>query len=209
MNSSRRPSLNSAKKICIICEGYEEYEYIQKLIILKVWKDTYDFFPINAESNGKIPARYQEIYMNDSYDIVLVFCDTDTKPFEDYESIKKKINKIHGIDKSAEKVVIFANPCTMQVILLHFADIRLDSHKKSDNRKHIKSLTGIARYNAKKLQRDQLFEKITLDNYQMMMQNIINLSMDDTEVGSTNFKKFIDHFSDENTSWIENITSKL
>ena len=86
-----RPSFlkNNKRKICLICEGYEEYDYISRLLNLGVWSDAYDFELVNAESNGNISARYQDRYQSDSYDIVLVFCDTDRKPHHDFELIKK------------------------------------------------------------------------------------------------------------------------
>lgn len=38
-------------RILIICEGYEEYEYLVALRDLKVW-DNYNIELVNAESNG-------------------------------------------------------------------------------------------------------------------------------------------------------------
>jgi len=79
-----KPELLSEIKICIICEGFEEYEYLKQLNDLHVWNNKIEFILINAESNGNIPARYQAAYMSDNYDIVLIFCDTDDKPYESY-----------------------------------------------------------------------------------------------------------------------------
>lgn len=56
------------------------------------------------------------LYQNGSYDVVLVFCDTDKKPYEQYADIKHKINEFHGVDHAADHVIIFGNPCTMQII---------------------------------------------------------------------------------------------
>ena len=49
-------------KICIICEGNEEYEYLNRLKNLKVWNGQYDISLVNAGGNGNIPARYQDRY---------------------------------------------------------------------------------------------------------------------------------------------------
>jgi hypothetical protein len=206
--TNRKPFISIKNKICIICEGFEEYEYIEKLLSLDVWNKCYEFILINAKSNGKIPAIYQDLYAKDFYDIILVFCDTDKKPYEDYETIKSKIDKIHG-DNSAGNIIIFANPCTMQIILLHFADVRLISHKKFDNRKYIQSLTGIDGYKAKKAQRDRLFNQITKENYKTMIKNIVKLAINDTEISSTNFLQFINYFERDNLEWIININKKL
>ena len=34
---------NNKKKVCLICEGYEEFDYISKLLELNVWSNVYDF----------------------------------------------------------------------------------------------------------------------------------------------------------------------
>ena len=45
---------------------------------------------VNAGGNGNIPARYQDRYQNGADELVLVFCDTEKKPHEQYEDIKRK-----------------------------------------------------------------------------------------------------------------------
>ena len=77
------------KKICLICEGFEEFDYISKLLELKLWSDVYDFELVNAESCGNISARYQDRYQSDNYDIVLVFCDTEALFYRNI--IRKKL----------------------------------------------------------------------------------------------------------------------
>lgn len=44
-----------------------------------------------------------------------MFCDTEKKPHEQYQDIKRKIDVFHGVDHIAEEVIIFGNPCTMQI----------------------------------------------------------------------------------------------
>ncbi len=124
------PQIFTGSRICIICEGDEEYEYLEKLISLDVWSKEYLFQLENAEGNGNIPARYQDKYQNSSSDLVLVFCDTDKKPYEQYVDIKRKINKFHGIENAADQIVIYGNPCTMQIIIEHWDDVILSSNKK-------------------------------------------------------------------------------
>lgn len=107
-------------KICIICEGSEEYDYLKKLNSLGVWSNKYSIKLEPADGNGSVPARYQDKFQNGSYDIVLVFCDTEKKPYEQYKDIKRKINEFHDIENAAAEVLIFSNPCTMQIILKHW-----------------------------------------------------------------------------------------
>ena len=207
--NKRIPQISYEKKVCIICEGYEEYDYIEKIISLNVWNKVYKIYIVNAESNGKIPARYQEKFMSDSYDVVLVFCDTDKKPYEDYQTIKSKIDIFHGVNGISDQVVIYANPCTMQVILLHFGDVRLTSHKKEINKQYIKDLTGIGSYRAKEAQRKRLFNTINIENYNLMKQRASTLLTDDTMMGSSNWWSVLNYFSSEDVYWIESINKVL
>ena len=77
--TNKLPKFLDKHKICIICEGNEEYEYLNRLKALKVWNEQYDISLVNAEGNGNIPARYQDSYQNGAYEVVLVFCDTEKK----------------------------------------------------------------------------------------------------------------------------------
>ena len=204
------PSYISEKdKICIICEGNEEYDYFDKLKTLGVWNQRYDFLLENAGGNGNIPARYQDKYQNGSYDLVLIFCDTEKKPYEQYDEIKNKINAFHGLDNASEEVVIFGNPCTMQIVLLHVAQILLKSPAKKTNSSYIKSYFGVDNYKGRKDQRDMIFDQITTSNYHQMCNALHKLSTDDSVVGSTNFLKYINYFSSDSNDWIYSINSKL
>lgn len=46
---SKIPQIFTGSRICIICEGDEEYEYLEKLISLDVWSKEYLFQLENAE----------------------------------------------------------------------------------------------------------------------------------------------------------------
>ncbi len=61
-------------KICVICEGYEEQDYIKRLINLGIFSFKYYITTINAKSINTIVSKYQEKYQSNSYDIVLIFC---------------------------------------------------------------------------------------------------------------------------------------
>ena len=93
---NKLPRFFDNHKICIICEGNEEYEYLNRLKNLKVWNEQYDISLVNAGGNGNIPARYQDRYQNGADELVLVFCDTEKKPHEQYEDIKRKVCKHCG-----------------------------------------------------------------------------------------------------------------
>ncbi len=203
------PFIIDSKKVCIICEGNEEYGYFNKLKELGVWNNQYSFDLVNAGGNGNVPARYQDKYQNGSYDVVLVFCDTDRKPYEQYEDIKSKIDNIHGISGVSSEVVIFGNPCTMQIIIEHWEDIKLTTQSKKKNAPLIEKHTGIKNYDAHKDQIDALVSFINAQNYDLMCKRISGLSVNDKDVGSTNILRFLNNFSSESSLWIDEINSKL
>ena len=200
---------NYKKKICLICEGYEEYDYISRLIELRVWSDIYDFTLVNAESNGNISARYQDRYQSDSYDIVLVLCDTDRKPHDDFELIRKKINNIFGKNNAADEVIIFVNPCCMQVMLSHFGSITLKTQNKHKNAAEVEHLTGIHSYSAKAAQRKAMCSMINEANYRDMKQRLNSFVSDYTQGPATNFRVFLDRFESSDDSWIKAINDKI
>ena len=192
-------------KICVICEGNEEYEYLDRLKKLKVWNEQYDISLVNAGGNGNISARYQDRYQNGSDELVLVFCDTEKKPHKQYEDIKQKINEFYGVDNAADEVIMFGNPCTMQIISKHWTDKNLKSPAKSVNAPLIKKYTGVENYKARADQIKEVMEHITVENYKDMSHRIRKLDVNDTIIGSSNFGKFITLFESDDSGWIEEI----
>lgn len=197
-----------ARRICVICEGFEELDYIKALINKAVFSSKYDFVLVNSKSINNIMDIYRAKFQSNSYDLVLVFCDTDKLPSERYKNIKNEINRFHNAP-IADEIVIFGNPCTMQIILSHFAEIKLTSQSKSVNSEYIEKYTGIENYKASEEQRKELFSKINRSNYNAMKENVSKLSTNDEEVSSTNILKFLEMFESEDDSWIEEINEKL
>ena len=192
-------------KICIVCEGYEEYEYLDKLIKLNIFDKRYDIDLVNAKGNGNIFARYQDIYQRNKYHLIFVFCDTEQKPHEQFNDIKNKIDELYDHRGISDELVIFANPCTMQVILLHFGNIILKSNQKSKNAEEIEKLTEIKGYNASEQKRRELFEKITKVNYSEMKSRIKSLSTNYNDTNSSNISSFLDCLEEYDEKWIESI----
>lgn len=206
---SRLPTFLDKDKICIICEGDEEFDYLNRLKELEVWNEKYEVLLDNADGNGNIPARYQDRYQNGSYEMVLVFCDTEKKPYEQYDDIKRKINDFHGMENVADEVVIYGNPCTMQIILEHWTDVRLKSPAKKVNTSLIKEFTGVDNYKGRADQREEIMKHVTADNYQDMYIRISAMENNDTVVGSSNFDRLLEYLSADNDSWIKEINEKL
>ena len=206
---ARIPCINRKCRIGIICEGYEELEYFNRLIELSVWNDTYQFFPINAKSASNIPARFQDVYQNDIYEIILIFCDTDKKPFREYKIIKRKINKFLNKTKASEKLIIFANPCTMQIVLSHFGEVSLKNQGKKTNADVIEKYTGVKDYDAHKDQVLAICKKIYKRSYEVMKQRVEAISSCDETSCSTNFDLFLDRFEKSDLKWVNDINKYL
>ena len=131
------------------------------------------------------------------------------KPYEQYEDIKRKINEFHGVDNAADAVVIFGNPCTMQIVIEHWQEVKLKSPAKSVNAPIIQECTGVENYKGREDQRKAMMDKITSANYEDMKERIGRLSVVDTEKNSSNIGSFLKDFESEDDSWIELINKKL
>ncbi len=199
------------KRILIICEGQEEKIYIEKLIQLNVWNnDVYVFETKNAESAYKIPNVYDLFRRDEKYSVVLIFCDTDDPPYDAIMSIKKGLKRIFGGDSGFNRIVIFANPCTMRIFMAHFSEHnKVKSHKKSDNAPIIEKYTGVKNYSGKEDQTRGICDKLNAENYAVMKQRICNVSQKYTEPGSTNLHKFLELFEGSDTLWIKEIDNAL
>ena len=207
--ANRLPDISDKHKICIICEGNEEYKYLEHLNNLQVWNDVYEIALVNAAGNGNIPARYQDRYQNGAYEIVLILCDTEKKPYEQYEDIKRKINDFHGVDNAAEEVIIFGNPCTMQIISKHWTDEFIKRSAKAVNAPLIEKYTGVKGYKGRADQIDQVMKSIDADNYTDMKERICKLPTDDHVDGSSNFSKLVQYLESDDVKWIDRINDSI
>lgn len=97
----------------------------------------------------------------------------------------------------------------MQIIISHFAEIKLKSQSKTINSKYIKEYIGIDNYKATEEQRKELFSKIKRSNYEKMKENVAKLPMDDNVTSSTNILKFIEKFESNDEEWIDQINNRL
>lgn len=199
------PFVGHKHKICIICEGFEDHAYMSRLTNIGVWNNCYDFKLINAKSASNIPARYQDAFQNNYYELVLVFCDTDKYPYKEYSIVKQKIAGLFGKAKAAERTIIYANPCTMQIILSHFGDVALKNQGKKTNSDVIEKLTGVKDYDAHEDQISTICKMINRNNYMSMKARVALINFPDTTSCSTNFSTFIDRFENNEIKWIAEI----
>lgn len=202
---SAKPPVSVKHNICVICEGFEELYYFQKLIDLGIWDQSYSFRLINVKGASRIFPRFQNEMQNDWYEAVLIFCDTDREPYSEYKRIKDRINQYFQKRKAAQKLIIYANPCTMQIMLMHFGEVRLTTQAKKSNAPVIERLTGVEDYNGHEGQIKEICSKITRSNYQDMRERVSNINFQDDIVPSTNFIDFLEHFEGSDPRWISDI----
>ena len=204
------PPLKDNKKVYIICEGSEEYDYLNQLKLLNVWSDVYDITLRDAKGNGNLYPIYQDVYQKGNYDLVVIVCDTEKKPHEQFNDICCKVNSLHACEFASQHVVMFTNPCTMQVILLHWdTSVRLQTSSKRRSASYIEAYTGIQDYSAKESQRIQLFSNITKDSYRIMMTGAKQLGMDAALIDSTNLHVFFTKLEQSDTNWIDEINKLI
>ena len=206
---TKLPNLDRKHKICVICEGNEDFAYFNRLLELGVWSSVYEFSLRNAKSASNIPAMFQDTFQNNRYEIILVFCDTDKAPYREYAQVKKKINSFLNKQKAASKLVMFANPCTMQIILSHFGDVSLKNQGKKTNAAEIEKWTGVKDYDAHKEQIKEICSKIFRRSYEEMKRRVAAINFPDTISCSTNFGDFLERFENEDTKWISTIQKYL
>lgn len=206
---AKMPNINSKHRIRVICEGYEDEAYFKRLMGFDVWDKTYQFFPVNAKGASNIPARFQADYQNNAYEIILIFCDTDKAPYREYKQVKDKINKFLNKQKASEKLIMLANPCTMQIILSHFGDVSLKNQGKKTNADIIEQLTGVNNYDAHDDQIEAICGMIFRRTYSEMKERVKAINLPDTTSCSTNFIVFLDRFENNDVKWISTINKYL
>lgn len=198
------------KNILILAEGHEEKPYIEKLIHFPCMSSFYYFSPVvNLKGNGQIFPRYQYEFQTNKYDLVLVFADADKGSKQFIEIIQKIGKELFGDSSKGKLVFMFVNPVTMQIVLSHFAKINLKHKAKKINADMIKEITGIENYDAKEEQIKELIGKVNYKNYQIMKENIKELSNDYMVVPSTNILSFLENFESDDVSWIDEINNQI
>lgn len=202
------PIRQKGKRVLIICEGFEEYDYLNRIKECAVWSQDIRVDIKNAKSINEISARYEYEYQNGAYELIVIFCDTEKAPYEQFITLKKDLYKFHG-NKAADRIVFFANPCTMQIILSHFENVSLKTNSKSKNEGVIKKCSGVANYEATENQRKAIMKKITPDNYFKMKERLVNLNKNYTIVPSSNCIVLFDGLEGKILNWIKNCNKEI
>ena len=204
----RLPQIKTGNSILIVCEGSEEYDYLEALKKCGVWSNKLSIKLKNAKSINNILSQYQYEFANDNYDLIVIFCDTEVPPYDEFINLKKAINEFHG-KEVAEKIVFFTNPCSMQIILSHFNRVNLKSNSKTNNSTLIHKLTGVKDYIATENQRTAIMKKINAKNYEVMKQNVAGLSGKCDVVPSTNVLELFEKLEKNEGSWIQKLKEEI
>lgn len=106
-------------------------------------------------------------------------------------------------------MIIYANPCTMQIILSHFGEFFLKNQRKKTNADIIERLAEVKNYDAHEEQIRELCSKIFQRTYPDMRCRVEAIHNPDNVSGSTNFIVFLERFEQEETEWIDEIKSHL
>lgn len=206
---SRLPVISRKHKVCVICEGLEEQIYFQRLMSLNVWSSEYEFTLLNAKGESNIFARFQDAYNNDSYEVIIIFCDTDKYPYREYSQVKKKINNFFDKRLAAQKLILWANPCSMQIILSHFGNVSLVNQGKKTNADIIERLTGVDGYDGHEKQITEICNHIYQRTYPEMKLRLVQDEYDDSCAGTSNVVHFLDFFENDDSKWIVDIKKYL
>lgn len=199
---------NSPKRICILCEGFEEFDYITKLNSLGVWDSAYTITVKNAKGLDNIAPVYQNEFHSDNFDLIVIFCDTELPPYMQFRNLIKKIDAFHD-KKVSKNIVFFSNPCSMQVILSHFEAVSLTTNSKVLNTPLISKFTGLNHYSARREQRARLMSRINAQNYAVMRANISSISTNFRENPSSNFLSLALKLECPNTGWVTRLARRI
>lgn len=164
---------------------------------------------VNANGITNVFDNYVGEFQTGHYYLVFAFCDTDRNKVI-YNQIKKQVDAHYNISNIHTKLVIFGNPCTMQIFLRHFSNsVILKTHSKRKNAPIIEKCTGIPNYDAHKSQRKQLMALITQKKYKALKKNLLDLPPNDQGGSGTNILWLLNNLESEDISWVDKLADSL
>jgi len=199
------------KRIAILCEGFEEKPFLEKILSFPcINRSLYELGPIvNAKGNGSLFPKFQDMYGKNLYDLILIFCDAD-KGSGPFLSLYDKLDDgLFGGKRIAERIIIFVNPVTLQVVLSNFGKVALTHVSKRKNQEAVEALTGIKNYDATEEQIAEMMRRINTRTYAVMKENLQSVSTDKTKVPSTNLLQFLERLESDDDSWVDEIIAAM
>ncbi|MCD8204098.1 MAG: hypothetical protein LUB56_03155 [Coprobacillus sp.] len=207
MSKARLPDslLKKHYKVLIICEGQEDYEYISRLIEIGAFSSELVIEAMDAGGASKIFSCFKNVLLvSPYYDLVVIYCDTEMYPYEEYNRQTSKVNSLYNGVNISKDIFYFVNPVTMQLMLLHKGEALLTSSHKSDYYDIVYSLFGVSSYRARLSQVNEITSQINLDNYLLMKKRAVKLaSTDYRKENSTNALYLFNKLEKNDTKWIK------
>ncbi len=203
-----RLPLSLAKKrysVLIICEGQEDKEYISRLVELGVFSSSLDITAMDAKGSSKIFSCFKNVLLvAPFYDLIVIFCDTEMPPYEEYTRQINKVNSLYEGKDVSSSVFYFVNPVTMQLVLLHKGEDKLTSSHKSEYADIVYKLFNVASYRAHISQVKEITSQINIDNYNLMKKRAASLYSSDYHTpNSTNAIYLFNKLEKNDTKWIK------
>lgn len=206
---------NSSKlKVKIICEGLEERQYINTLISFGKWNENLLVIPLDAGGINNVYDLFSHEWLKgDGTKFIFILCDTGKEQKESrkvFLKIREKIDQDYK-NHASDKIVVFANPITMQIFLSHFTLPNVIHENKKENQEYIEKVSGVIGYKGRRESISKLMKQIRLapHSYETMRLNVKLLEGPYLKEGATNASMMFDHLEDDDTSWIDNIMNEI
>ncbi len=207
MSKARLPESLVKKhfRVLIICEGQEDYEYISRLIDLGVFSSELVIEAMDARGSSKLFSCFKSVLLvSPFYDLVVIYCDTEMSPYEEYTRQTSKVNSLYNGVDIAKDIFYFVNPVTMQLMLLHKGEALLSSSHKADYAGTVYSLFRVSAYRARLSQVKEITSQIDKDNYLLMKERAIKIASNDFhKPNSTNVLYLFNKLEKNDTKWIK------
>ncbi len=215
MGKGKIPRIDNRIKITIICEGLEEEQYLSKLRSFNRWNEK--DLNIKIVNPGGISATYTYLdhdrTSGNKADYYFIFCDTGDSGKQsriDFkEKVIDKINDDYFGKNPSKEIVIFANPCTMQIILSHFKRAHVTTEDIDTIKEYVAKTAGIRAYKKDDLHIKQLMNQINSKNYSAMKRRIHFKSRNYKRKNSTNAYKMFSRLEKKDTKWVSKAQKKI
>ncbi|MCD8201487.1 MAG: hypothetical protein LUD47_05420 [Clostridia bacterium] len=85
-----------------------------------------DFVALKSvlDEADSVVSVYKDGFAMGSYAVVVILCDTEGPPCDDFRRIRKSIADVYG-QRICDRILFFVNPCVMRVTASHGSDVRL------------------------------------------------------------------------------------
>jgi hypothetical protein len=194
-----------AMRVHFVCEGAEEICFVDSLTKVGAFSGAYEISREDAHGAGNIPIVFDQAFQNFYYDAVFVILDVDCMSNGTYQDTVAKLERTLGF--SARQIILFTNPCTIQLFLASRSDDVLPNQSKNSFTKYFNTLWngGHKPYAAHAYQLEKLKAEFSLSDYEAMVERIKAYSTKPEDLPSTSAHFFLSKFKQSNTKWLEDV----